>query len=398
MTSRIASLALTTAFCFLIVVAIMLNSAALFYMGTALIATVGASRFQAWLAVKALRFERIAPESASIGETVTIGVNVWSERRIRRPLILIEDKLPSRMVVAERTSSLPIAPAFDVPIRTQYKFKPMRRGKFKWTDLTVIGTDALGLVSLEMDYHLAPVEITVLPVPIPIEVLLPPVAGWGAAEAEQGLARGSGLEPRGVREYASGDSMRYVHWRSSARAGKLLVKEFETGSFGSMGFVLQRTTGTDAGTGFQNSFELMVGHTTYLAQKLIRQGAVVEAPTLGLSGAARSPNDAINTLLEVLAEVEVDQSQTVSEELRTAAQSLTPGALVYVLVTVEDPGLPETIRTLRGRGFSFLVLLYNPSRFDSTFVGVPAANGDFSERLRSAGARTVFVNEVGPSL
>ncbi|MFN8219478.1 MAG: hypothetical protein U0S12_05025 [Fimbriimonadales bacterium] len=60
MTSRIAWLALSTAFIFLIVVAIMLNSGALFYMGTALLAT-GAARLQAWLSVRALRLHPVAP-------------------------------------------------------------------------------------------------------------------------------------------------------------------------------------------------------------------------------------------------------------------------------------------------------------------------------------------------
>jgi uncharacterized protein (DUF58 family) len=31
----------------------------------------------------------------------------------------------------------------------------------------------------------------------------------------------------GVREWRSGDSLRYVHWRSSARTGKLVVRQFE---------------------------------------------------------------------------------------------------------------------------------------------------------------------------
>ena len=39
--------------------------------------------------------------------------------------------------------------------------------------------------------------------------------------------RGQGPEYLGIREYRSGDSMRHVHWASTARTGALMVREFE---------------------------------------------------------------------------------------------------------------------------------------------------------------------------
>jgi uncharacterized protein (DUF58 family) len=39
--------------------------------------------------------------------------------------------------------------------------------------------------------------------------------------------RGSGPEFLGVREYRPGDSMRHVHWPSTARTGTVMVREFE---------------------------------------------------------------------------------------------------------------------------------------------------------------------------
>jgi uncharacterized protein (DUF58 family) len=51
-----------------------------------------------------------------------------------------------------------------------------------------------------------------------------------ARELEASLATpraGSGTEMFGVREYRPGDPLRRIHWRSSARHGELIVREFE---------------------------------------------------------------------------------------------------------------------------------------------------------------------------
>jgi uncharacterized protein (DUF58 family) len=51
-----------------------------------------------------------------------------------------------------------------------------------------------------------------------------------ARELEASVAApraGSGTELFGVREYRPGDSLRRIHWRSSARHGELVVREYE---------------------------------------------------------------------------------------------------------------------------------------------------------------------------
>ncbi len=56
------------------------------------------------------------------------------------------------------------------------------------------------------------------------------VAQAEVRELEAGVAApraGSGTEMFGVREYRPGDPLRRIHWRSSARHGELVVREFE---------------------------------------------------------------------------------------------------------------------------------------------------------------------------
>jgi len=381
----------------LAMVAVMIDTPALFYMATALIALIAACRFQAWLSVKGLRFERVAPESARVGDLVTVEITAWSERKIRRPLVTLRDNLPPRMVLNGLTPSLPIAPAYDLPIRTQYQFRPLKRGRYRWSGVLVLGTDALGLVTKIKEYSTTPAEMTVLPRPIPVSVELPSAAGWGISEAESGQTRGAGIEPRGIRAYVNGDSLRHVHWRSTARTGQLLVKEFEAGTHAAAAFVLQREKGSEVGRGAHTSLEAMCGHAVFLAENFLRQGARVEFPGIEESGSHFSPQERVNEIYEVLARVDADQATSVSSEVFALAGRYPTGSILFVFLTVADPGLPGAISTLHAAGTTVVPLVYNAADYAGGRNVASAADPNYLESLRQSGAAPVLMPSEVPN-
>ena len=396
---NVAGFALTTAAVFLAVVAILLNAPSLFYMATALIATLCACQFQAWLSVRALRFERIAPATAALGDLITVEITVWSERKVRRPLITIHDRLPARLKVSFRSPSLPIAPAFDLPIRTQYQFRALRRGQYRWSGLLARGTDALGLVTKEMLYDTATTELTVLPRPIPLSVELPAAAGWGISEAQSGQTRGAGIEPRGIREYATGDSLRHVHWPSSARRGQLLVKEFEAGTHAEVAFILQTTQGTDVGSGTVSSLDAMCGHALFLAEEFLRKGARLRFPQIEEGPATDAASDRLHAIASELAGLVADKAGSISSLVSGVIRELPMGSVVFLMVAVRDDSLPGAITELSARGIQVVALLYDAH----AFLGKSAAraakrsatNPEYHDALRSAGCMTTVVPMQG---
>jgi len=354
---------LTTASLFLLVVAVLLNSPALFYMSTAMMATIGASRLQAWLSVRGLRFERYAPAMVRVGELVTVDITVWSERKIRRPLVTVSDHMPGRLTCADLTPTLPVAPAYRQPVHTQYRFRPLRRGVFRWSRLTVFGTDALGLLTMPRQYEADPVEITVLPAPVPIPFELPTSAGWGFAETEHGKARGLGIQPRSIREYQSGDALKYVHWPSTARHQRMMVKEFETGSHAAVAFFLQTTRGSEIGEGADTTLELMCSHAAYLTSWLLRQGVDVTFPENqdGLrTGLAFEREQAA---LRFLAGIQADSEQSLADRLRRCKPLLEPGGSVCVFVAVAEQDLPDALTDLARSGHPVNVIAYDADKF-----------------------------------
>lgn len=393
---NVARIVPSTAAMFLMVMAVLINSPALFYMATAMICTIGACRLQAWLSVRALRIERIAPPAVNVGELVTVSMIVWSEKRLKRPLVTVQDVLPERLVATARTPSLPVAPSFDQPIHTKYSFRPLRRGRYRWSVVNVIGTDALGLVSMEKTYRTEPAELTVYAAAIPVSVPFPPVGGGGTTEAESGRFRGSGIEPRGIREYQPGDPQRYVHWSSSARAGQLMVKEFEAGAGLCAMMFIQRTRGTDIGDGGHTTLEAMCGHAKYLSQQFMRQGASVHFPSLEPAHRAHTHYELRRQEIdEVLADVWADEHASLGDEILEAAQSMPLGGTIYVMVAVADPDLPGVLARLAG--YPKVCLVYDPADYPTKKPAnvVSAASSSYLHELREAGARVMVMPKVG---
>lgn len=392
----VAGTALAICAGFFAFVALMVDSPGLFYMAMALIVTLIVSRFQAWLAVRGLRFERVAPESVRVGELVTVEITVWSEKKIRRPLISVIDMLPKHLPVAGRTQSMPIAPAYDLPVRTQYQFRPLKRGRYRWTTLLVEGTDALGIMTRYREYTTTQAEMTVLPQAIPVTIELPTAAGWGISEAESGQTRGAGLEPRGVRPYVVGDSLRHVHWRSTARTGQLLVKEFEAGTHASAAFLFQLTKGSDHGGPVHTTLEAMCGHVAFLAEAFLRQGARVEFPGLESHPSHGSPAERTNEIYELLAGLDADREEAVGENLVAVASTLPTGSVLFVLVAVQDPELPGAITQVARRGTIIVPLIYDAEKLDRRARDRSAAAPGYLEKLRGAGTAPILMPTEEP--
>lgn len=104
---------------------------------------------------------------------------------------------------------------------------PLRRGVLHLTGLTLARPDPIGLFRAFVKMPAAQ-KVLILPRRYPV----PPIALPGAMRYQEGgvaLAANVGRSEEFValREYRHGDPLRHIHWRSWAKAGKPIVKEFE---------------------------------------------------------------------------------------------------------------------------------------------------------------------------
>ena len=119
------------------------------------------------------------------------------------------------------------------------------------------------------------------------------------------LRRPTGYDLHSVREHVEGDSLRAVHWPSTARRGRLMVKELEDAPRDEVAVLLDC-----AGAG--EPFEVAVRCTGSILQAYERQGR--RAALVLNAGARRSERD-FAAALDLLASVQPDLAAPVEELL-----------------------------------------------------------------------------------
>jgi hypothetical protein len=132
---------------------------------------------------------------------------------------------PFRLANIKETEVPPLPPNGEAEARVE--IFPLRRGILQLAGTVLARPDPMGLFR-GFSRVAAPQTILILPKRYP----LPPVALPGAMRYQEGgvaLAASVGRSDEFValREYRRGDPLRHIHWRSWARAGKPIVKEFE---------------------------------------------------------------------------------------------------------------------------------------------------------------------------
>jgi uncharacterized protein (DUF58 family) len=159
--------------------------------------------FQDWLAFNMAESRRVRPFRVS-------------QRRGRNPF---------RLATVKETELPPLPPGGEAEVLVEVL--PLRRGLLHFTGFTVARPDPLGLFRA-FSRTAVPQTALILPKRYP----LPPIALPGALRYQEGgvaLAANIGRSEEFValREYRHGDPLRHIHWRSWAKIGKPIVKEFE---------------------------------------------------------------------------------------------------------------------------------------------------------------------------
>ena len=184
--------------------------------------------------VRKLRIARRVPPYAFSGEPLQIDYTLDNDRRHNAALALI---LTDEMIPVDRSISgaTGLDPAGFFPRvaaqsrgRVRWEGVAPRRGRYRFRTFDLATRSPFGLLERRVSGG-EPTTITVYPTVGKL------TKRWQyvhreASETRRGSRHDRSIQQQeyhGLRDYRSGDSPRWIHWRTSARVGQLMVKEFE---------------------------------------------------------------------------------------------------------------------------------------------------------------------------
>jgi uncharacterized protein (DUF58 family) len=271
----------------------------------------------------------------------------------------------------------------------EYVLERLPRGRYDAESAEVTLEDPFGLERVSVPLA-APGAVVVYPRLVALDTLF----SESGRHAQDGrrllLRRPSGFDLHSVREYEQGESLRKVHWRSTARRGQLMVKELEDAPRDEVVVLLDCDPAGDVGTQPGSSFDVAVRAAGSIVHSHVRRGRrtvlALNRPHPEVHRVASLDGD-WRAALEALAAARADAGQSLAG-LVGRDGGLVSRALELVVVTARlDPRLAERLaqRAVSHRGVSLVWI------DAATFAGRAGRSEPSLLRLQAAGVAVAVV-------
>lgn len=290
------------------------------------------------------------------------------------------------------------------------------RGRYRLGPLVIRSSDPFGLFPMQRAIP-ATNNLVVYPLTVDIHSFSLPIGLLPGGDALRRRAVTLTTNAAGVREYAPGDSFNRIHWPSTARRDRLIVKEFELDPLTDIWIVVDMAgfEHVSATPPEDNLVEYAVNKMSWrelqaarqvklspsteeyavtiaasLAQFFLRQDRAVGMAARGQSHEILQPDRGerqINRILETLAVLRAQGQMPLSVLIETETHLFQRGATVIVITPTTQPGWVLHAREAIRRGLRLVTVLVNPASFGGTESAEPLL-----ALLQANGVLTYLVN------
>jgi uncharacterized protein (DUF58 family) len=294
-----------------------------------------------------------APEPATAVEGDRVRLRIDAERRSRVPVgsIVAHGRLGRLGAFERRLRGGGRASSGLVDLGR------LPRGRFALTDTRVVLGDFLGLESVDARVTAPTTAIVVEPRIVELAALFSDAGRHGGDGRRLLLHRPAGFDFHSVREYEQGESLRRVHWPTTARRGQLMVKELEDAPRDAVVVLLDCDPAGAVGTPPDSSFDVAVRAAGSVLRAYAARGRKATLVTTGKEPSlvqVCSLQDDFRAALGALAAAEADALHGLAAAL---GRDSTPATRAGELVVVTSTRAPQGFDAVLGSGSRRLVSL-----------------------------------------
>jgi uncharacterized protein (DUF58 family) len=242
-----------------------------------------------------------------------------------------------------------------------------RRGLFTLGPTTLVTSDPLGLYSVEL-HDPRSVQLMVTPPVVPLPYIQVAPGGMAGEGRPRPHSPERTVSASSVREYLPGDSLRMIHWRTTARREKLHVRTFDNTPLGDWWIILDANQAVQSGEGARSTAEHSVILAASLTDRGLRLGRGVGLTADGNPLIWLPPDQGDGQRWEILRTLALLEpgSRSLAELLSGLSTSLGRDASL-VLITPDTSGeWLEVLLPLIWRGLTPTVLLLDPASFEAS--------------------------------
>jgi uncharacterized protein (DUF58 family) len=292
----------------------------------------------------------------------------------------------------------------------------LERGVFPLGETVIASGDPFGLFPVS---RTTPAEESLLVYPMMIDVRsFPSPSGWlSGGEALRRRTHQITANASGVREYAPGDSMNRIHWLSTARRSRLMVKEFELDPLAEVWIFLDAARyvqsslpydppSLDARELWRTSIKIPLPPSTeeysvsvaaslarYYLQRGRSVGLVCAGHTLEVLPSDRGARQ-LGKILEALALLRAEGRLPLQALVDAEAPNLPRGSTVVIITPATGDGTVITVEQVLRRGMRPVVVILDAASFGGSggadrvvgnlsAMGVPVVKVSCGEDLSS---------------
>jgi uncharacterized protein (DUF58 family) len=321
---------------------------------------------------------RLGTGRAVVGDTVNLDVAVWNRKALPLPWVAADDLVTDGIEVAEKALELD-----EVALRRRslhntwalgwyervirhYHLEAQHRGVYEFGPVRLHIRDLVGRHAVTEEREL-PDRLVVAARTAAVREVGPARALVGERRARQSLVHDPALFG-GVRPFQSGDPLRRIHWRATARLGRPVSRRWEPARSRQVILVLDVQTVEGPAWSMdwdEDAFEGLCVAASSLARSLLDGGAAVGLAAAGFSGTeqrlaylpSRSGPAQLGRITDLVARLGPISSATLPSLLTWLTRRI-PVSASLVLLTARPPhAIHPTLRRLQASGYGFEVLL-----------------------------------------